>query len=401
MTKYMASAGTVRISPDVAIDVQDKLRPAVYNIVVSQNQGIFLQEREPLPMPPEIYGANTERRATKVLTTFKDRKNEPTGVLLSGLKGSGKSMLARLIAVRALAEGYPVILLQVSQLEPEVVTFFNSIDTQCVVLLEELDKTEDRDKSWHIPLLQLLDGSGATANHLFLATANAAWGVSDKLMARPGRIYYHFHFGPVSEDMCREYIASKLPADAHDAVYDAMLEISELTFDTMRAFVEEVNRYGYTPELLRECLRDLNIKDLVHERNQRYKCSLYVDGITVGRIEVTGIHTNIRIYTDDLTWYDEFTGNDDDDDDYDDNARKYCAERAIRALGTDGPVYLGTVNGARMQTATANAGGVYIDLNDMRFECRSIRAGRRYTYKNICVDIAPVSYEAGFRYQEY
>ena len=395
MTKYMASAGTVRISPDVAIDVQDKLRPAVYNIVVSQNQGIFLQEREPLPMPPEIYGANTERRATKVLTTFKDRKNEPTGVLLSGLKGSGKSMLARLIAVRALAEGYPVILLQVSQLEPEVVTFFNSIDTQCVVLLEELDKTEDRDKSWHIPLLQLLDGSGATANHLFLATANAAWGVSDKLMARPGRIYYHFHFGPVSEDMCREYIASKLPAEAHDAVYDAMLEIYELTFDTMRAFVEEVNRYGYTPELLRECLRDLNIKDTVRESTQYHKCSLYVDGIMVGHVRFSGIHTNIRIYMDDLPWYAEFTGDDAD------AAYTYCAERAISTFGTDGPVYLGTSNGARMNKATANAGGVYIDLNDKRFECRSIRAGRRYTYKNICVDIAPVSYEAAFRYQEY
>ena len=195
-------------------------------------------------------------------------------------------------------------------------------------------------------------------------------------------------------------IASKLPADAHDAVYDAMLEINELTFDTMRAFVEEVNRYGYTPELLRECLRDLNIKDLTHERNQRYKCSLCVDGIMVGRVEVTGIRTNIRIYMDDLQWYDEFTGNDDDDD-YDDNARKYCAERAIRALGTDGPVYLGTMNGTRMHTATATAGGVYIDLSDVRFECRSVRAGRRYTYKNIRVDIAPVSYEADFRYQEY
>ena len=59
MTKYMASAGTVRISPDVAIDVQEKLKPAVYNIVVTQNQGIFLQERETLPMPAEIYGAST------------------------------------------------------------------------------------------------------------------------------------------------------------------------------------------------------------------------------------------------------------------------------------------------------------------------------------------------------
>lgn len=398
MTKYMASAGTVRISPDVAIDVQDKLKPAVYNIVVTQNQGIFLQEREPLPMPAEIYGASTERRVTKVLTTFKDRKNEPTGVLLSGLKGSGKSMLARLIAVRALAEGYPVILLQVSQLESDVVTFFNSIDTQCIVLLEELDKTEGKDKSWQIPLLQLLDGSGATANHLFLATANDAWAVSDKLMARPGRIYYHFHFGPVSEDMCREYIASKLPAEAHDAVYDAMLEINELTFDTMRAFVEEVNRYGYTPELLSECLRDLNIKDFEHGNNQRYKCSLYVDGTMVGRVEFTGIHPSIKLYMDDLSWYNEFTDNVDDDDDA---ARKYCAERAISALGTDGPVYIATMGGTRIQTATVNAGAVYIDFNDARFECRAIRAGRRYTYKNICVDLAPVSYGADFRYQEY
>lgn len=395
MTKYMASAGTVRISPDVAIDVQNKLKPAVYNIVVSQNQGIFLQEREPLPVPPEVYGANTERRATKVLTTFKDRKNEPTGVLLSGLKGSGKSMLARLIAVRALAEGYPVILLQVSQLEPEVVTFFNSIDTQCVVLLEELDKTEDRDKSWQIPLLQLLDGSGATANHLFLATANAAWGVSDKLMARPGRIYYHFHFGPVSEDMCREYIASKLPAEAHDAVYDAMLEINELTFDTMRAFVEEVNRYGYTPELLSECLRDLNIKDIERERTQYCTCSLYVDGIMIGRANATGKPHTIKLYLDDLSWYAEFTGKDEDD------AYKYCAERAISMLGTDGPVYLGTGNGVRMHTASANAAGVYIELNDTRFACRSIRAGSRYTYKNICVDVAPQEHARAFRYQEY
>ena len=65
------------------------------------------------------------------------------------------------------------------------------------------------------------------------------------------------------------------------------------------------------------------------------------------------------------------------------------------------PTFILPLTAAVLWQATVNAGAVYIDLNDARFECRLIRAGRRYTYKNICVDLAPVSYGADFRYQEY
>lgn len=264
MAKYMASAGIVRVSSDAAVAVSDKLRPAVYTVTESENQGIFLTERPPLPSPAEVFGRRTLQRVDKVLNTYGLRKNTPTGVLLSGVKGSGKSMLVRLIANKALSMGYPVLLLDVTILNSDIVKFINSIDTPCVVVLEELDKLRlGSDKApveCTIACLQLLDGTGASAAHLFLATANDTLFLYDKLLARPGRIYYHFQFGEVPEDVCRAYLEAKFSdAAVRDAVYEAMLQVPELTFDIMSAFVEEVLRYGHTDEDLACCLKDLNL----------------------------------------------------------------------------------------------------------------------------------------------
>lgn len=264
MAKYMASAGIVRVSSDAAVAVSDKLRPAVYTVTESENQGIFLTERAPLPSPAEVFGCRTLQRVDKVLNTYGQRKNTPTGVLLSGVKGSGKSMLVRLIANKALSMGYPVLLLDVTILDSDIMKFINSIDTPCVIVLEELDKLRlGSDKApveCTIACLQLLDGTGASAAHLFLATANDTLFLYDKLMARPGRIYYHFQFGEVPEDVCKEYLEAKFSdAAVRDVVYEAMLQVPELTFDIMSAFVEEVLRYGHTEEDLKACLKDLNL----------------------------------------------------------------------------------------------------------------------------------------------
>jgi hypothetical protein len=66
----------------------DYLPVNTYVLNLDPEIGYFLSERDPFKLPPKIYG-NTQSRAERFLNTF-DSRSGTTGILLSGLKGSGK-----------------------------------------------------------------------------------------------------------------------------------------------------------------------------------------------------------------------------------------------------------------------------------------------------------------------
>lgn len=91
-------------------DVQTykELPVATYMIGYHPQMGFWLVKHSNLEINEEcIYGSHL-RRVDKIFKSF-DISDRNFGVILSGKKGIGKSLLARMIADRAIERGLPVI----------------------------------------------------------------------------------------------------------------------------------------------------------------------------------------------------------------------------------------------------------------------------------------------------
>lgn len=90
------------------------------------------------------------------------------GVILSGDKGIGKSLFARMLAEKAQDAGYPVLI--IDQFIPGISNYIQSIDQEAVFLFDEFDKTfggvrpGDNETDPQASLLSMFDGTSDGKN---------------------------------------------------------------------------------------------------------------------------------------------------------------------------------------------------------------------------------------------
>jgi hypothetical protein len=98
--KYLKNENRWSLTPDAQLDVRDALPGG--NYTVCQNpltKEYFLEESEPFTLPQKLYG-KIRRHGDRILETFRNRsRDEQVGVFLSGTKGSGKTLLAKYVAM--------------------------------------------------------------------------------------------------------------------------------------------------------------------------------------------------------------------------------------------------------------------------------------------------------------
>ena len=84
-----------------------------------------------------IYSDSENNFVTKILSYFKRTNKQTTGVLLNGLKGSGKTVMAKLIARNS---NLPIIIVSSDCPTRHVSTFFSKFkDTETCVIFDEID----------------------------------------------------------------------------------------------------------------------------------------------------------------------------------------------------------------------------------------------------------------------
>ena len=243
MSHFIRSGNTYKVFPGNSLDIQESLPAGNYTVKFHPMEGFSLEEVDQFRMPDKVYG-DCLSNADRIVNTFMQRDGN-TGVLLTGEKGSGKTLLARQVAIQS---GLPVIIINSDHSGDDFNSFLSSITQPCIVFLDEFEKTYSREKQEKI--LTLLDGT-YQSRKLFLLTSNDKYRIDNNMRNRPGRIFYLIEFGGLEEEFIVEYCRDNLKDQSY--VPD-MIRVSLLfdifNFDLLTAFVEESNRYGENPKSL-------------------------------------------------------------------------------------------------------------------------------------------------------
>lgn len=260
------STGRIFKIYDDSLKTYDRLPAQSYSVRFSKMEGFYLEKHQDIEVSEEkIYGVHLEK-VEKVLKNFKliDRN---LGIILSGNKGIGKSLFAKILSTKAIESGYPVII--VDSFIPGIASYIEDIEQECVILFDEFDKTfgniktGDNEADPQAGLLSLFDGM-AQGKKLFIVTCNELRYLNDYLINRPGRFHYHIRFEYPSPQEVREYLMDKLE-EKYWTEIDKVIMFSrkiDLNYDCLRAISFELN----LGEPFEEAIKDLNIINMNSEK---------------------------------------------------------------------------------------------------------------------------------------
>lgn len=255
MTYYLDNGGLISVA-NSNLKVSEALPPWTYTISQDEYKNFYLKKIESLEVPSRVYGDSIKLK-DRILNTFVNRQSS-LGVLLLGTKGSGKTLLSKLISVEARQKGIPTIVINQPYIGDNFNTFIQNIDTECVIIFDEFEKVYDRDHQKHV--LTLLDGVYNTKK-LFIITANDQHRLDENLINRPGRAHYSVDYNHLDKSFIEEYAIENLIDKEKIKALINICKQYDVNFDMLRCIVDEINLYNETPT---EAIKYLNIK---HDRS--------------------------------------------------------------------------------------------------------------------------------------
>ena len=188
---------------------RNKLTPAIYTVCFNPFQGFFLERnKNKFQVTEKTYGSLTHR-IDRIIKTYEDR-DVGTGVLLTGLKGSGKTLLSQKVSNKMIDKGLPVILIEQPYSNDAFVAFLNKIG-ECVIIFDEFAKVFETAKNEKDPqnnLLGVFDGNKSSKRLIFVIE-NQMHRINEFFINRPGRLFYHYEYSRLEESVIDEYCVDR------------------------------------------------------------------------------------------------------------------------------------------------------------------------------------------------
>lgn len=227
----------------------------VYTLKYSWDDGMYLEISDnTFVLPDKVFKTiSDEKFISKVLNYHKSSNRSTTGVLLTGLKGSGKTVMSKLIAQ---ACDLPIIVVSSNCPTKYLTSFFSkSPNTEVCIVFDEIDKNKEH---WNTEdLLGFMDGITNTGKKLCILTCNSSSMLNDYIMDRCSRIRYVRKFDAMSKESIKSIVSKFTDKDVDqltDFIHDRFEVIS---FDNIISFLEEVNTN--VEDAYEDIIADLNI----------------------------------------------------------------------------------------------------------------------------------------------
>lgn len=221
----------------------------------------YFEEDGSLSLPSKVYTTKSDDIFIKRVNTYFQKTSKlSTGVMLSGIKGTGKTVMAKVIAKNS---NLPIIVVDEDYPTGRINDFFRKFETPVTIIFDEVDKHWDTED-----LLGWLDGVQTNAKKLVLFTCNNEDRVNDYLKDRCSRVRYIRHFeANDNARFLREILRDK--GIAEDKIEDTYTFIVNnfglLSIDNILSFIDEKLLF---PELSNEeIFNDMNISSKKGKKN--------------------------------------------------------------------------------------------------------------------------------------
>jgi hypothetical protein len=254
----------------------DFLENAIYKVGYSDFMGFFLtKHQDSFNFNYKLYGLET-KLINQVIKTYENTDSGNLGVLLNGLKGTGKTVSSKVIANKL---NQPVIL--VDRNLGGIHTFLNSIPQNITIFIDEYEKIFGESSE----MLTIMDGALSSQHRrVFLLTTNKLY-VDDNLIQRPSRIRYLKKFEDLTPSVIEEIIDDMLlhTKFKHECL-SFISSLENITVDIVKELIKEVNIHEEEPNSFAEFFNVTKI---------RGKFNIF---ISEDNVEFTEMASDITIY---------------------------------------------------------------------------------------------------------
>lgn len=225
----------------------------VYDLKWDRFEGrAIFTENGKLNLPDKVYELEEDTTfKTRVLNNF-NKNDKSVGIMLAGTKGTGKTMLAKVIAKES---NLPIIIVDSQYPANRLVTFFKQFTTPVCIIFDEIEKNFDTSS-----MLDFLDGVEKTTKKLVLMTCNDLNRVSEYLQDRCSRVRYIRKYTPTDN-------LAFLPMLIEDKQIKNAKEVEEFiktkfklpSIDNINAFLNEIKELEDEDLSLDDIIKYMNI----------------------------------------------------------------------------------------------------------------------------------------------
>jgi len=232
----------------------EALKPAIYKLEQNPQTGeLYLSQiQDKYEFPYKIYNVETDF-INRVKKSY-DNTNGNLGILLNGVKGTGKTVTSKQICNIL---NLPVIIIHYRF--DGIPNFINNIQQNVIVFIDEFEKIYDgRDHS----VLTIMDGALDNGfRKVFLLTTNSLY-INENMIQRPGRIRYLKTYQDLTKEIIIEIVDDKLiHTEWREQTIDFISQLETITIDVVKAIIDEVNIHNEEPNVFKDVFNVKQIND--------------------------------------------------------------------------------------------------------------------------------------------